>query len=133
RERSVMALADISLAERNETGIARALERLRQRFGARLFTGEAIRRQHSHTTTYIPSQLPDGVVQPESVEEVQDLVRICAAERVPIIPFGAGTSLEGHVNAPFGGISADLSRMNRVLAIHAEDLTCTVEPGVTRE
>src|SRR5690606_1950550 len=86
-----------------------------------------------HTTTYLPNQMPDGVVFPESTEEVQKIVRACAAHRVPLIPFGTGTSLEGHVNAPGGGISLDTSRMNRILAVNAEDLDCTVEPGVTRE
>ena len=69
----------------------------------------------------------------ENTEEVGDVVRVCADHRVPIIPFGAGSSLEGHLNAPFGGVSIDLSRMNRILAVHAEDLDCVVEPGVTRK
>ena len=60
-------------------------------------------------------------------------MRVCAEHRVPVIAFGAGTSLEGHVNAPGGGISLDTSRMNRILAVNPEDLDCTVEPGVTRE
>jgi D-lactate dehydrogenase (cytochrome) len=69
----------------------------------------------------------------ESTEEVSDAVRVCAEHRAPVIPFGAGSSLEGHLNAPFGGVSIDLSRMNRILAVHAEDLDCVVEPGVTRK
>jgi D-lactate dehydrogenase (cytochrome) len=73
------------------------------------------------------------VVFAESTEEVRDIVRVCAEHRVPVIPFGVGTSLEGHLNAPYGGISVDLSRMNRVVAVHAEDLDCVVEPGVTRK
>ncbi len=128
-----MGLLDIVTMERDETRIARALQRLDQRFGARLRTGEAIRRQYSHSTTYIPAQLPDGVVHVESRFEVQEIVRICAAERVPVIAFGTGTSLEGHVNAPAGGIVIDMMRLDQVLEVHAEDLTCTVEAGVTRE
>ena len=106
---------------------------LKQRFGERFQTGQAIREQHAHTTTYIPTQAPDGVVFPETTEEVQEIVRVCAEHRVPVIAFGVGTSLEGHVNAPGGGISLDTSRMNRVLEVNPEDLDCTVEPGVTRE
>jgi D-lactate dehydrogenase (cytochrome) len=64
---------------------------------------------------------------------VQDIVRLCATHRVPVIPFGTGTSLEGHVNAPFGGISIDTRDMNKVLAVHAEDLDCVIEPGITRK
>jgi D-lactate dehydrogenase (cytochrome) len=73
------------------------------------------------------------VVFPQSTEEVQDIVRICAARRVPVIPFGTGTSLEGHVNAPFGGVSIDVRDMNKVLAVHAEDLDCVIQPGITRK
>jgi D-lactate dehydrogenase (cytochrome) len=118
---------------RNESGISLALERLAARFGERLQTGRALREQHGHTTTYIPTQAPDGVFFPDGLEEVQEAVRICAQFRVPIIPFGTGSSLEGHVNAPAGGISFDMSRMKRVLAVNQEDLDCTVEAGITRE
>jgi len=128
-----MSLATIARVERNEAGIAAALGILKQRFGERFQTGQAIRVQHAHTTTYIPNQAPDGVVWPETTEEVQEVVRVCAEHREPVIAFGVGTSLEGHVNAPGGGISLDTSRMNRVLEVNAEDLDCTVEPGVTRE
>jgi D-lactate dehydrogenase (cytochrome) len=128
-----MALSDLSSVERNEEGILAVLGILKQRFGERFQTGQAIRAQHAHTTTYIPTQAPDGVAFPETTQEVQEIVRACAAHRVPVIAFGVGSSLEGHVNAPGGGISLDMARMNRVLAVHAQDLDCTVEPGVTRE
>ena len=119
--------------KRNEAGIASVTGILRQTFGERLQTGQAIREQHAHTTTYIAPQAPDAVFFAESSQDVCTAVSICAEYRVPIIPFGTGTSLEGHVNAPHGGISIDVSRMNRVLEINRDDLDCTVEPGVTRE
>jgi D-lactate dehydrogenase (cytochrome) len=72
-------------------------------------------------------------VFPRSTEEVQKIVRVCAAGGLPVIPFGTGTSLEGQVNAPFGGISIDFKDMNQVLAVHAQDLDCVIEPGVTRK
>jgi D-lactate dehydrogenase (cytochrome) len=128
-----MSLATITAVERNEAGIAAVLGILKQRFGERFQTGETVRAQHAHTTSYIPTQAPDGVVWPESTEEVQEVVRVCAEHSVPVIAFGVGTSLEGHVNAPGGGISLDTSRMNRILEVNAGDLDCTVEPGVTRE
>ena len=128
-----MALSDLKVVPRNEEGIRLALGVLKQRFGERLEVGAAIRAQHAHTTTYIPTQPPDAVVFPQSAEEVQDIVRVAAEFRVPLIPFGAGSSLEGHVNAPGGGICIDMMRMNRLLAVNTEDLDCTVEPGVTRE
>ncbi|MEZ5844601.1 MAG: FAD-linked oxidase C-terminal domain-containing protein [Hyphomicrobiaceae bacterium] len=110
-----------------------ALSILRQRFGDRVQTGEAIRRQHGHTLTWIANQPPDAVVWVENGGEVQEIVRIAREHRVPIIPFGAGTSLEGHVNAPEGGLSLDFSRMNRVLAVNERDLDCVVEPGISRK
>src|SRR5215813_10009299 len=109
------------------------LAKLAKHFGNRFSTGNALREQHANTLTWIKCEPPDAVVFAESTPEVVDLVRLCAEARVPVIPFGTGTSLEGQVNAPFGGISLDLSHMNRVLAVHAEDLDCTVEPGVTRK
>ncbi len=118
---------------RNETGIEKALGVLKQRFGEKFQTGMSLREQHSHTTTYIASQLPDGVVFAGSSEDVQQVVRICAEYKVPLIPFGTGTSLEGGVNAPHGGISVDVSRMDKVIAVNREDLDCQVQPGVTRE
>ncbi|MFP1633506.1 FAD-binding oxidoreductase [Zhengella sp. ZM62] len=128
-----MALADLHAVERNEAGIATALGILKQRFGERFQTGQSFREQHAHTMTYLPSQLPDGVVFAQSSSDVRDAVQICIDHRVPIIPFGTGTSLEGHVNAPGGGISVDLSRMNRILAVNQDDLDVIIEPGVTRE
>jgi D-lactate dehydrogenase (cytochrome) len=118
---------------RNDAGIATAVAILRQRLGERLQTGQAIREQHGHTTTWIPTQAPDAVAFPDSADEVADIVRVCAEHRVPVIAFGTGTSLEGHVNAPLGGISVDTSRMNRILAVHEADLDCTIQPGVTRK
>jgi D-lactate dehydrogenase (cytochrome) len=128
-----MAPKELERVSRNEAGIATALGILKQRFGERFQTGQAIREQHAHTTTYIPLQAPDGVAFPEAAEEIAEIVRICAEHRVPVIPFGVGTSLEGHVNAPGGGISLDMARMNRILRVNADDLDCTVEAGVTRE
>lgn len=128
-----MALSDLTTVARNEAGIETVLGILKQRFGERFQAGKSLREQHGHTTTYIPTQAPDGVAFPQSVEEVQEIVRACAAHCVPVIPFGVGSSLEGHVNAPGGGISIDTSGLNRVLAVNAEDLDCVVEPGVTRE
>ena len=118
---------------RNEAGIAVALPILAQRFGERFSRSEALRRQHGQNTTWLPVQPPDAVVFPESTEEVAEIVRICGDHRVPVIAFGVGTSLEGHVNAPYGGVSVDLGRMNRILDVHTEDLDCVVQPGVTRK
>jgi D-lactate dehydrogenase (cytochrome) len=112
--------------------VVRAIAALRERLGEAVATGEALRRQHANAVTWHAPQLPDAVVFAGSSEDVQAVVGICAAHRVPLVPFGTGTSLEGQVNAPQGGISLDLSRMNRILAVNADDLDCTVEAGVTR-
>ena len=106
---------------------------LAARFGNRFTASEAIRRQHGHTLTWLENQPPDAVVFAESREDVIDLVKICAGRDAPIVPFGIGSSLEGHVNAPHGGVSLDCSRMNKVIAVNADDLDCVVEPGVTRK
>jgi D-lactate dehydrogenase (cytochrome) len=116
----------------NEQARQAAVTLLRERYGERAATGSAIRQQHANTLTWIANEPPDAVVWPTTVEEVVDIVRLAAEHRVPIIAFGAGTSLEGHVNAPAGGIALDLARMNRILAVRPRDLDCTVEAGVTR-
>jgi D-lactate dehydrogenase (cytochrome) len=108
------------------------LAQLATRFGDRFSRAEAVRRQHGHNFTWYDNQPPDAVVFLASGAEVQDVVRQCAAHRVPIIAFGTGTSLEAQLNAPFGGISLDLSRMNAILAVRPQDFDCTIEPGVTR-
>jgi D-lactate dehydrogenase (cytochrome) len=105
---------------------------LAARFGNRLVTSQAVREQHGHTLTWTANQPPDAVIFAENTEDVVDAVRLCATHDAPIIAFGVGTSLEGHVNAPHGGVSIDFSRMNRILEVHAGDLDCVVEPGVTR-
>ncbi len=107
--------------------------RLAGRFGNRFSRSRALREQHANTLTWLKLEPPEAVLFAENAAEVSEVVKLCAEARVPIIPFGAGTSLEGHVNAPHGGLSLDLSRMNRVIAVHEGDLDCVVEPGVTRK
>ncbi|MPZ58399.1 MAG: FAD-binding protein [Rhizobiales bacterium] len=106
---------------------------LAAQFGNRLVTSQAVRDQHGNTLTWVANQPPDAVVFPQSTEDAQDIVRLCAKHRVPVIPYGTGTSLEGQLNAPSGGISVDFRDMNRVLSVQAEDLTCVIEPGITRK
>ena len=106
---------------------------LQAAFGNRVVTSLAVREQHANTLTWVENQPPDVVVYPQTTEEVAAIVRLCAEHRVPVIPFGTGTSFEGHTNAPFGGVSVDTSMMKAVIAVHAEDLDCVVEPGVTRK
>lgn len=113
--------------------IAAVTRELAASFGNRLVTSLAVRQQHGHTLTWIPNQPPDAVVFPQTTEEVASIVKLCAAHGVPVIAFGTGTSLEGHVNAPYGGVSIDMSMMKRIVAVHGEDLDCTVEAGVTRK
>src|SRR5689334_14020354 len=114
-------------------GFGPAIGILAQRFGDRLSVARGIRSQHANITTWHPVEIPDAVVFPESTEEVAEAVRICADHRMPVIPFGVGTSLEGHVNAPFGGLSIDMGRMCNILAVHEEDMDCVVQAGVTRK
>src|ERR1700737_2149744 len=113
--------------------LASTIETLAARFGNRLITSQAVRDQHAHTTTWLAPQPPDAVVLAQETSDIQDVVRICAHHGVPVIAFGTGTSLEGQVNAPAGGVCIDLRDMNRVLEVHAEDLDCVIQPGVTRK
>ena len=129
-----MVLAEASQeGARDRKAVDAVIAKLAQKLGNRLVTSRAVREQHGHTTTWIPNQPPDAVVFPQATEDVQEVVRLAAAHRVPVIAFGTGTSLEGQVNAPRGGISLDFRDMHRVLAVHAEDLDCVIEPGITRK
>src|ERR1700674_5047954 len=94
-------------ARRDPKTTEKVVQALAARFGNRLVTSQAVREQHANTTTWIENQPPDAVVFPQTTPDVQDIVRICAAHRMPVIAFGTGTSLEGHVNAPYGGVSID--------------------------
>jgi D-lactate dehydrogenase (cytochrome) len=107
------------------------LDELRDLLGERLSTSESVRDHHSHGESWHAAAPPDAVVFPESTAEVARIVGACARERIPVIPFGMGSSLEGHVNAIHGGVSVDLMRMQRVLRLSAEDLDVTVEAGLT--
>src|SRR5579872_1628429 len=100
--------------------LAATIDALAARFGNRLITSKAVREQHAHTTTWLESQPPDAVVMAQETADIQDVVRICARFGVPVIAFGTGTSLEGQVNAPAGGVCVDFRDMNRVLEVHVE-------------
>ena len=106
---------------------------LKALLGDRVSTSAAVREHHGKDESYFPCAPPDAVVFARSTEEVRDVVNICRRHRVPMIPFGVGTSLEGHVLATRGGVSIDMSQMNQVLAVHEEDLDAVVKPGVTRK
>ncbi|MCX7897259.1 MAG: FAD-binding protein [Rhodocyclaceae bacterium] len=108
-------------------------EQLAQRFGARFCVAASVCLAHGRDESSYPPQPPSAVLYPETTAEVAEIVRLCRAHRVPLIPYGAGTSLEGHLLAVRGGVSLDLSRMNRILALRPEDLDVTVEAGVTRK
>ena len=126
-------MAAVVPLQRNAGGIETAVAVLKQRFGDRLSQSPSMREQHGHTTSWLPNQPPDAVVFAESLDDVRDVVRVCAEYRTPVIAFGTGSSLEGHLNAPFGGISLDMSRLDKIVAVHPEDLDCVVQPGVTRK
>jgi D-lactate dehydrogenase (cytochrome) len=99
--------------------------------GDRVSISGSVREHHSHGESWHTPGVPDAVVFPETTAEVASIVRACASERVPIVPFGMGSSLEAHVNALRGGVSIDLTRMTRVVRLSAEDLDVTVEAGLT--
>jgi len=109
------------------------IEALGALVGERLSTAAAVREQHGHDESYHPTHPPDAVVFAVSTEEVAEVVKLCALHKRPIIPFGTGTSLEGHVAALYGGISIDMTRMNQVVEVNAADLDCRVQAGVTRK
>jgi len=110
-----------------------AINDLNLRFGKNCSTSFVIREQHGRDESAFSLPPPDVVVYAESTQDVVDAVKVCANHQIPLIAFGAGSSLEGHLLAIQGGVSLDVSRMDKILAIHAEDLTVTVQPGVTRK
>ena len=110
-----------------------AIAELSTLLGDRLKTSKAERAAHGQSETHFPPMPPDAVAWPQDTAEVSAIMKICAAHGCPVIPYGAGTSLEGHTLAPQGGITLDMSRMNRLLAVNAEDMDCVVQPGLTRE
>jgi D-lactate dehydrogenase (cytochrome) len=113
--------------------VAALVHRLRGDYGERAVTSQSVREHHGHGEGLVDTALPDVVVFPESNAEVAAIVRLCHLARVPVIPFGVGTSVEGHVAALYGGVCIDCSRLNRVLEINVEDLDCRVQAGITRE
>jgi D-lactate dehydrogenase (cytochrome) len=112
--------------------MANVIAELKDLLGPRATDAAAVREHHSHGESYHPPAAPDVVCFPTTLDEVVTVVKISARHGVPLVPFGAGTSLEGHVQALRGGISLDLRQMNRIVRISAEDLDATVEAGVTR-
>jgi D-lactate dehydrogenase (cytochrome) len=112
---------------------ASVLGELKALLGDRVSTSAAVREHHGKDESYFPYALPDAVVYARTTEEVRDIVAICARHHVPMIPYGVGTSLEGHILAVQGGVTIDLSQMNQVLAVHEEDLDAVVQAGVTRK
>src|SRR6266498_2025985 len=109
-----------------------AIDELRRLLGERASDAAAVREHHSHGESYHAPAAPDIVCFPRSTEEVAAIAGVSARFRMPIVPFGAGTSLEGHVHAVEGGITIDFRELNRIVRVSAEDLDSTVEAGVTR-
>ena len=118
---------------RNSQRLSEALDKLQGLLGDRLSTSQAVRDQHGQGEDHFHIAAPDGVAFAESTEEVSQIVKICAEHELPVIAWGTGTSLEGHVQALHGGITIDLSGMNEVLEVSSEDGDCMVQAGVTRK
>ncbi len=116
----------------NQGELSQALNQLQSRFGDQLTTNQSLLEQHGRDEGGHETHAPDAVLFARSTEEVSDALKICHQYRLPVIPFGAGSSIEGHVQALQGGLSIDLTQMNQVLRVNKEDMDCQVEAGVTR-
>jgi D-lactate dehydrogenase (cytochrome) len=116
----------------NAQSLERALRELQVHLGSRVATSTVQREHHSHGESYHKASLPDIVCFPKETREVSEIMRVSACHGVPVIPFGAGTSVEGHVNAIHGGVTIDMREMNKILRISVQDCDATVEAGVTR-
>jgi D-lactate dehydrogenase (cytochrome) len=111
----------------------KVIKELSREFGDRLTVSRAVRERFGKDESFHPSFPPDAVITPHSTDEIKSIVCACAREKIPVIPYGTGTSLEGHVAALHGGICINLQEMNKILEVHAEDLDVVVQPGVTRK
>ena len=130
---TILDISNNSFYNKFDYNVEKAIDALKKEFGQQFSISKSVREQHTSTTTVHTPELPDGVVFAYSKEDVQKTVKICHEHGCPIIPFGAGSSLEGHLNANFGGISIDMNNLNNIIEVHPEDSTVVVQPGVTRE
>ena len=109
------------------------LAQLKLQFADRLLTSDAAREHHGSGESHLPPAWPDAVVIVQSTQEVSDVLAACTQRGVPVIPFGAGSSIEGQIHAPHGGVSLDVSAMDTILSVQDADMDCTVQCGVTRQ
>src|SRR5262249_46998692 len=121
------------VAMNDQSALATLTAELAALMGDRVSTSAALRAQHGRGESWVPAAPPDVAGYPLTTDEVVATVKLCAKHRIPIVPFGAGTSLEGQVVAVKGGVCVDFSRMNRIVAVNPADLDCVIEPGVTRK
>ena len=115
------------------SSVQKALDALSASFDERLSTNEIVRAQHGSGESWLPAGRPDAVVTARSTQEVAEVLRVCNKHLVPVIPFGAGSSIEGQIHAHLGGISLDLADMNEIVSVNADDMDCVVQCGVVRQ
>ena len=125
--------ANMTLAAISKKDYSDALSKLEALFGDQLSVNLTTRQQHAHTMTWLKNQPADAVLMAKNKQQVAQAVAVCNEYQMPVIAFGIGSSLEGQLNAPYGGLCIDMSEMNEILQVNNEDLTVTVQPGVTRE
>lgn|GEM_PF-2977856 len=115
------------------SSVQKMLDALSASFDERLSTNETVRAQHGSGESWLPAGRPDAVVTARSTQEVAEVLRVCNQHSVPVIPFGAGSSIEGQIHAHLGGISLDLADMNEIVSVNADDMDCVVQCGVVRQ
>ena len=128
-----LSVTDQAPIQVSASAVAEVVSRLEAQFGERFSKTAAMRERFGKDESFHASVPPDAVVTPKSTEEVSQIVKLCAEHGVPVIPYGTGTALEGHVAALYGGISINMQEMNDVIEVHDEDLDVVVQPGVTRK
>lgn len=127
-----MSVSEVNTASTKPNHSA-AITELQAQFGNQLSVNQNVREQHGHTMTWLANQPPDAVLTAHDKHDVAKAVKICNQYKMPVIAFGIGSSLEGQLNAPYGGLCIDMHALDAILKVHNEDLTVTVQPGVTRE